>query len=78
MREVYINPKTSAVKLTLQCKNRFGKSVNPETVRNILRKHNYRVRVPQIKSYISKENQKARLRFVCETTKRVLCKCNFY
>ena len=63
MTQDYINPKTSAVKLTLQCKSRFGKSVNPETVRNILRKYNYRARVPQRKPYISKANRQARLTF---------------
>ncbi|GFU56712.1 hypothetical protein TNCV_1822401 [Trichonephila clavipes] len=40
VRQVRINPRTSAVKMTLQCKSRLGKSVNPETVRNVL-KHKY-------------------------------------
>ncbi|GFW92623.1 transposable element Tc1 transposase [Trichonephila clavipes] len=34
VRQIHINPRTSAVKMTLQCKSRFGKSVNPETVRS--------------------------------------------
>ncbi|GFV68180.1 HTH_Tnp_Tc3_2 domain-containing protein [Trichonephila clavipes] len=63
VRQVRINPRTSAVKMTLQCKSRFGKSVNPETVRNVLRKHKYHGRVPQRKPYISKANKYARLAF---------------
>ncbi|GFX24996.1 transposable element Tcb1 transposase [Trichonephila clavipes] len=63
MIEVHINPKTSALKMTLQCKIRFGKSVNPEIVRYVLRKHMYHDRVPERKSYISKANSQARLAF---------------
>ncbi|GFV46021.1 transposable element Tcb2 transposase [Trichonephila clavipes] len=44
VRQVRINPRTSATKMTLLCKSRFGKSVNPETVRNVLRKHKYHSR----------------------------------
>ncbi|GFW92535.1 HTH_Tnp_Tc3_2 domain-containing protein [Trichonephila clavipes] len=60
---VHINSRTSAAKMTLQCKSRFGKSVNPETVRNVLRKHKYHGRVPQRKPYISKANGQTRLAF---------------
>ncbi|GBM66485.1 hypothetical protein AVEN_129270-1 [Araneus ventricosus] len=63
VRQVHINPRTRAVKLTLKCKCRFRKSVNPETVRNVLRKRKYHGRVPQRKPYISKANRKARLAF---------------
>ncbi|GFV99135.1 transposable element Tcb1 transposase [Trichonephila clavipes] len=49
--------------MILQCKSRFGKSVNPETVRNVLRKHKYYGRVPQRKPYISKANRQDRLTF---------------
>ncbi|GFX81563.1 transposable element Tc1 transposase [Trichonephila clavipes] len=49
--------------MTLQCKNGFVKSVNPETVRNVLRKHKYHVRVPQRKPYISRANKQVRLAF---------------
>ncbi|GBN16573.1 Transposable element Tc1 transposase [Araneus ventricosus] len=63
VRQVHINPRTSAVKLTLKCKSSFRKSVNPETVRNVLRKHKYHGRVPRRKPYISKANRKARLAF---------------
>ncbi|GFU56353.1 HTH_Tnp_Tc3_2 domain-containing protein [Trichonephila clavipes] len=62
-KQVGINPRTSAVKMTLKFKNRFGKSVNPETVRNVLRKHKYQGRVPQRKPYISKANRQGRLAF---------------
>ncbi|GFX98898.1 HTH_Tnp_Tc3_2 domain-containing protein [Trichonephila clavipes] len=63
VRQVCANPRISAVKMTLKCKSRFGKSVNPETVRNVLRKHKYHGRVPQRKPYISKANRQARLAF---------------
>ncbi|GBL95287.1 hypothetical protein AVEN_37740-1 [Araneus ventricosus] len=63
VRQVQINPRTSAVKSTLKCKSRFRKSVNPETVRNVLRKHKYHGRVARRKHYISKANRKARLAF---------------
>ncbi|GBM70086.1 hypothetical protein AVEN_131233-1 [Araneus ventricosus] len=63
VRQVHINPRTSAVKLTLKCKSRFRKSVNPETARNVLRKHKYHGRVLWRKPYISKANRKARLAF---------------
>ncbi|GFX94693.1 HTH_Tnp_Tc3_2 domain-containing protein [Trichonephila clavipes] len=49
--------------MTLQCKSRFGKSVNPANVRDGLRKHKYHGRVPQRKPYISKANRQARLAF---------------
>ncbi|GFY11552.1 HTH_Tnp_Tc3_2 domain-containing protein [Trichonephila clavipes] len=62
-RQVRINPRTSGVKMTLKCKSRFGKSVNPETVRNVLRKHKYLGRVPERKPYIGKANRQARLAF---------------
>ncbi|GFV22584.1 transposable element Tc1 transposase [Trichonephila clavipes] len=45
--------------MTLQCKRRFRKSVNPEILRNVLRKHKYHGRVPQRKPYISKVNRQA-------------------
>ncbi|GBM43440.1 hypothetical protein AVEN_18607-1 [Araneus ventricosus] len=63
VRQVHINPRTSAVKLTLKCKSRFRKSVNPETVTNVLRKLKYHGRVPRRKPYINKANRKARLAF---------------
>ncbi|GBM21390.1 hypothetical protein AVEN_264824-1 [Araneus ventricosus] len=63
VRQVHINPRTRAVKLTLKCKSSFRKSVNPETVRNVLRKHKYHGRVPRRKTYIRKANQNARLAF---------------
>ncbi|GFY09230.1 HTH_Tnp_Tc3_2 domain-containing protein [Trichonephila clavipes] len=62
-RQRRINTRTSAVKMTLKCKSRFGKYVNPETVKNVLRKHKYRGRVPQRNPYISKANRPARLAF---------------
>ncbi|GFT76446.1 transposable element Tc1 transposase [Trichonephila clavipes] len=60
--QVHINPRTSALKMTLQCDTRFGKSVKSETVTTVLRKHKYHGRVPQRKPYISKANRQARFK----------------
>ncbi|GFW32961.1 transposable element Tc1 transposase [Trichonephila clavipes] len=49
--------------MTLKSKSRFGKSVNPETVRNVLKKHKYHGRVPHRKPYISEANRQSRLAF---------------
>ncbi|GFX59643.1 hypothetical protein TNCV_3754081 [Trichonephila clavipes] len=46
--------------MTLQCKSRFRKSVNPENVRNVLRKHKHHGRVPQKKPDIGEANRQAR------------------
>ncbi|GBL80534.1 hypothetical protein AVEN_225232-1 [Araneus ventricosus] len=70
VRQVHINPRTRTVKLTPKCKCRFRKSVNPETVRNVLRKHKYHGRVPQRKPCISKANRKARLAFAKKYVKQ--------
>ncbi|GBN28123.1 Transposable element Tc3 transposase [Araneus ventricosus] len=63
VRKVTCNPKTSAVKLTLKAQQRFNKSTNSETVRNILRKYNFHGRVARRKPFISKEHPRARLEF---------------
>ncbi|GBM17788.1 hypothetical protein AVEN_67015-1 [Araneus ventricosus] len=52
VRKVICNPKTSAVKLTLKAQQRFNKSANPETVRNILRKYNFHGRVARRKPFL--------------------------
>ncbi|GFX53994.1 hypothetical protein TNCV_1155251 [Trichonephila clavipes] len=44
--------------MTLECKSRFGKSVNPETVRNVLRKHKHHGRVPQRKPCTTTQTDK--------------------
>ncbi|GFY33282.1 transposable element Tc1 transposase [Trichonephila clavipes] len=49
--------------MTLQCKSKFGKSGNPETVRNDLRKHKYHAIEPQRNPYISKANRQTRFAF---------------
>ncbi|GFY33610.1 transposable element Tcb1 transposase [Trichonephila clavipes] len=50
--------------MTLQCKSRFGKSVNPETVRNVSRKHNtIEAEYLKRKPYTSKANRQARSAF---------------
>ncbi|GFV03992.1 transposable element Tc1 transposase [Trichonephila clavipes] len=63
VRQVHINPRTRVVNMSLQCKRMFEKSLNPETVRSVLRKHKYHGRVPQRKPDISKANRQARSAF---------------
>ncbi|GBL64137.1 Transposable element Tcb1 transposase [Araneus ventricosus] len=63
VRKVICNPKTSAVKLTVKAQQRFNKSVNPETVQNILRKYNFHGRVARRKPFLSKAHRRARLEF---------------
>ncbi|GBM68326.1 Transposable element Tcb1 transposase [Araneus ventricosus] len=71
VRKVTCNPKTSAVKLTLKAQQRFNKSTNPETVRNILRKYNFHGRVARRKPFISKEHPRARLEFAKSYIKKL-------
>ncbi|GBN30630.1 hypothetical protein AVEN_51783-1 [Araneus ventricosus] len=63
VRKIICNPKTSAVKSALKAQQRFKKSANPETVRNILRKYNFHVRVARRKPFLSKAHRRALLDF---------------
>lgn len=60
LREIKKNPKVSAVQLAKEIKIYFKKSLHPETVRNVLRKHNLHGRVARKKPYISEVNKKKR------------------
>ncbi|GBL92705.1 Transposable element Tc1 transposase [Araneus ventricosus] len=63
VKKITINPKRSAVKLTLEARKRFGKISHPEIVRNILKNHDFQARVARRKPFISRVNQKERLKF---------------
>ncbi|GBO38348.1 hypothetical protein AVEN_9289-1 [Araneus ventricosus] len=63
VRKITCNPKASAVKLTLKAQQRFNKSANPETVRNILRKYNFHGQVARKKPFLSKAHRRVRLEF---------------
>ncbi|GBO13741.1 hypothetical protein AVEN_98084-1 [Araneus ventricosus] len=63
VKKITINPNISDVKLTLEARKRFGKTSHPETVRNILRNHDFHTRVARKKLFISRVNQKERLKF---------------
>ena len=60
------NPRISAPKLTSDMWERFGKKVNPETVRNVIRKAGYNGRAARKKPYISEVNRRKRLQFAKE------------
>ncbi|GBL77221.1 hypothetical protein AVEN_12828-1 [Araneus ventricosus] len=63
VRKITCNPKISAVKLTLKAHQRFNKSANLGTVRNILRKYNFYGRVARRKPFLSKAHRITRLEF---------------
>lgn len=66
LRKVKVNPKLSAPKLTTEVAREFGKVINPETVRRLLRENEYNGRVARRKPYISLCNKKKRLNFAEE------------
>ncbi|GBM33301.1 hypothetical protein AVEN_101633-2 [Araneus ventricosus] len=70
VRKITYNPKTGAVKLTLKAQQRFNKSANSETVRNILRKYNFHGRVARRKPFLSKAHRRARLEFAKSCIKK--------
>ena len=63
IRKIICNPKTSAVRQTLKAQQRFNKTASSETVRNILRKHNFHGRIARRKPFLSEKNRRARLEF---------------
>lgn len=63
IRKIKQNPKLSAPKIATELEIGTGIKVNPETVRNVLRKANYHGRTARRKSYINERNRKRRLVF---------------
>ncbi|GBM70950.1 Transposable element Tc1 transposase [Araneus ventricosus] len=59
-----------AIKSTLKAQQRFKKSANPETVRNILRKYNFHGRVARRKPFLIKAHLRALLDFAISYIKK--------
>ncbi|XP_076168185.1 glyoxylate reductase/hydroxypyruvate reductase-like isoform X2 [Ptiloglossa arizonensis] len=68
VRKIKENPKISAPKLTNEVETYLGKNVNPETIRRILRKHNFHGRTARNKPLINEKNRRKRLDFAIEYT----------
>lgn len=66
LRYVKKNPRMSAPKIASEVENYLKMIVSAETVRRVLRKHNFHGRVARKKPFISKKNQKDRLKFANE------------
>lgn len=66
VNQIKKNPKLSAPKLTNLVSESLQISVNPETVRNVLRKHNFHGRVAFKKPFVNDVNRKKRLKFAFE------------
>ncbi|CAK9810994.1 Transposable element Tcb1 transposase [Anthophora plagiata] len=63
VRKLKENPKLSAPKLSNKVEKYLQKSVNPETVRRVLRKNNFHGRTARNKLFVSDKNKKRRLEF---------------
>lgn len=63
MRQIKQKPYLSAPRLAAEAEIHLAKKANPETVRNVLRKHNYNGRVARRKPFINKVNKLKRVRF---------------
>ncbi|XP_065363321.1 uncharacterized protein LOC135956697 [Calliphora vicina] len=66
VRKIRQNPKLSAPKLATEVKNELNKTCSAETIRRVLRKHDFNGRVARKKPFINKKNQAARLKFAKE------------
>lgn len=66
LRKVEEDPKISAPKLAKEAEKYLHKSVNPQTIRNLLKKHKLNSRVARKKPFISKVNKVKRLQFAEE------------
>lgn len=66
VRKIKNNPKLSAPKLTSEIQKETGKSCCTETVRRVLREHDFNGRVARKKPFINKKNQICRLSFAKE------------
>lgn len=70
IRKIKVNPKVSAPKLTEDVEREMGKKCSVETVRRVLREHNFNGRVARKKPFISQKNLKSRLKFAKEHVNR--------
>ncbi|GBM34005.1 hypothetical protein AVEN_64776-1 [Araneus ventricosus] len=63
LKDIKINPKESVVKVAAETSQIIGRSVNVETVRNVIRQAGCKSRVARKKPFISSQNQKKHLEF---------------
>lgn len=63
VRKIKTNPKLSAPKLAIEVQHELGKSCSAETVRRVLREHDFNGRVARRKPFLSKKHQESRLTF---------------
>lgn len=66
IRQIKKDPKISAPKLAVLLQTQTGKTVSPETVRRVLRRHNFHGRVARTKPYVNKRNRQRRVSFARE------------
>ena len=64
IRQVKKTPTISAPKLAVKAEEPTGKKAHAETIRIILRKHNYHGRVARNKPYVNKRNRGKRLKLL--------------
>lgn len=61
VRKIKANPKLSAPKLTSEYCRETGKTVHPDTIRNVLKSEGYNGRVARRKPFVNKINRKKRI-----------------
>jgi len=66
VRKIRDNPRLSARLVVNDVKEELGKSCHPETIRRVLREHDFNARVPRNKNFISEKNKKCHLEFAQE------------
>lgn len=66
IRKVKQDPKISAPYLAAEAEKYLGKRSNPETIRRILREHDFHGRTARNKPFISAKNKKLRIQFATE------------
>lgn len=66
VRKIKDNPRLSAPKIAIEVEAELGKSCHPETIRRVLRQHDFNGRVARKKPFISAKNIKSRLQFAKE------------
>jgi len=66
VRKIRDNPRLSARQVANEVKGELDKSCHPETIRRVLREHDFNGRVPRNKPFISEKNKKCRLKFAQE------------
>lgn len=70
LREIKKTPKNSATKIAKDLENELNVKCSAETVRNVLRRHNYHARSCRKKPFISARNKSKRLQYATEHVKK--------